>query len=70
MSAAWIYDSADHLQNTFYVTETAATKYQTVYYSHKAWMEAIKPHFERLQQSNLVEISKVTETLPSSHDPG
>ncbi|KAK4689413.1 telomerase reverse transcriptase, partial [Tremellales sp. Uapishka_1] len=47
------------LKNTFYVTETASTKYETVYYSHDDWEAATKPHFCDLEESLL-------EPLPES----
>lgn len=46
-------------QNTFYVTETAATRYQTVYFAHEDWSNATKPHFESLQLDFLKELDSV-----------
>lgn len=47
-------------QNTFYVTETAATRYQTVYYAHEDWSNATKPHFESLQRDFLKELDSAS----------
>ena len=35
------------------MTETAETRYQTVYYDHEEWARATRPHFEHLQETLL-----------------
>ncbi|KAK8849571.1 hypothetical protein IAR55_004906 [Kwoniella newhampshirensis] len=56
----WLFDDflVPLLKNTFYITETAATRYETVYYSQEEWAQATKPHFEQLQQNLLKELDK------------
>jgi hypothetical protein len=51
--------AVDSAQNTFYITETAQTRYQTVYYSHDDWLIATKPHFRKLEKQLLVELTPV-----------
>jgi hypothetical protein len=50
-------------QNTFYATETAATRYKIVYYPHEAWSLATKPHFDHLQQNFLQELDSVSPSF-------
>ena len=51
-------------QNTFYATETAATRYKIVYFPHEAWSTATRPHFAHLQDTFLQELDNVS--LPHS----
>ncbi|WVQ79296.1 hypothetical protein IAT38_001393 [Cryptococcus sp. DSM 104549] len=55
----WLFDDflVPLLQNTFYATETAVTKYETVYYLQEDWARATRPHFEKLQATLLKELS-------------
>jgi len=41
------------------VTETAATKYQTVYFPHEAWTAASQPHFAKLRSETLEPLTQV-----------
>ncbi|OXH32063.1 telomerase reverse transcriptase [Cryptococcus neoformans] len=56
----WIFECflVPLIKNSFYVTETATTKYETVYYSQKDWNKAVRPHYQKLQDSLLEEIDK------------
>nr|XP_031859765.1 uncharacterized protein CI109_004837 [Kwoniella shandongensis]KAA5526837.1 hypothetical protein CI109_004837 [Kwoniella shandongensis] len=56
----WLFDDllVPLLKNTFYITETAATRYGTMYYPQEKWVQATKPHFEQLQRSLLTELDK------------
>lgn len=47
-------------QATFYATETAATRYGTVYYPHAAWASAAVPHLEHLAETLLEELTAVS----------
>ncbi|OCF35151.1 hypothetical protein I316_03193 [Kwoniella heveanensis BCC8398] len=46
------------IKNTFYVTETASTRYETVYYLHDEWQNATKPYFVGLQNKLLTELDR------------
>ncbi|WVF68547.1 hypothetical protein IAT40_003315 [Kwoniella sp. CBS 6097] len=46
------------LKNTFYVTETASTRYETVYYLHEDWQKATRPHMDELQGKLLTELDR------------
>lgn len=51
------------------MTETAATRYQTVYFSHEDWSTATRPHFESLQRNFLKELDSVRPpSFPSNWD--
>lgn len=56
----WIFECflVPLIKNSFYVTETATTKYETVYYSQKDWNKAVRPHYRKLQDNLLEEIDK------------
>ncbi|KIR60061.1 telomerase reverse transcriptase [Cryptococcus bacillisporus CA1873] len=56
----WIFECflIPLIKNSFYVTETATTKYETVYYSQKDWNKAVRPHYRSLQDNLLEEIDK------------
>lgn len=54
---------ADMWQNTFYVTETASTKYTTVYFLHEHWSEAVGPHFAALEADLLEPLSSVSSEI-------
>ncbi|OCF77899.1 hypothetical protein I204_01902 [Kwoniella mangroviensis CBS 8886] len=56
------------LRNTFYITETSTTRYQTVYYTHEDWLRATKPHLEVLKDDLLVELNK-TESYFAQQGP-
>jgi telomerase reverse transcriptase len=55
-------------QNTFYATETAATRYKIVYYPHEAWSSATRPHFAHLQDTFLQELDSVCPCSSSRLD--
>ena len=48
------------LQASFYATETAAARYETVYYAHDAWASATEPHLRDLESSLLEELTMVS----------
>ncbi|KAL1408231.1 Telomerase reverse transcriptase [Vanrija albida] len=52
----WLFDSyiIPLLRSSFYVTETADTRYETVYYPHAEWAQATEPHL-RVLENNLLE---------------
>lgn len=54
---------ANLAQNTFYITETAATRYETVYYLHSHWRRASQPHWEALEGELLEPLSTVSEIV-------
>lgn len=50
-------------QNTFYITETAATRYETVYFLHEDWDVATQPHLRQLEAELLEELPTVSWLL-------
>jgi hypothetical protein len=48
-------------QASFYATETATTRYETVYYSHDAWARTTEPHLKKLQGELLEELDEVSQ---------
>ncbi|WWC92913.1 uncharacterized protein L201_007875 [Kwoniella dendrophila CBS 6074] len=56
----WIFEGflIPLLRNTFYITETSTTRYETVFYIHEEWKKATKPHLEGLKTDLLVELNK------------
>ncbi|WRT69587.1 uncharacterized protein IL334_006576 [Kwoniella shivajii] len=56
----WIFEGLiiPLLRNTFYITETASTRYETVYYSHEEWQKATKPHLKVLKDELLTELDR------------
>ncbi|WVQ96087.1 hypothetical protein IAU59_003188 [Kwoniella sp. CBS 9459] len=46
------------IKNTFYVTETASTRYETVYYLHNEWQKATAPYFVEVQGKLLTELDR------------
>ncbi|WWC95477.1 hypothetical protein V866_002341 [Kwoniella sp. B9012] len=56
------------LRNTFYITETSTTRYETIYYTHEDWLRATKPHLEVLKDDLLVELNK-TESYFAQQGP-
>jgi hypothetical protein len=48
-----------HAQNTFYITETAATRYETVYHLHADWARVAEPHFAELERGLLEPLTAV-----------
>nr|XP_019043423.1 hypothetical protein I302_08000 [Kwoniella bestiolae CBS 10118]OCF22353.1 hypothetical protein I302_08000 [Kwoniella bestiolae CBS 10118] len=56
------------LRNTFYITETSTTRYETVYHTHEDWLRATKPHLEVLKDDLLVELNK-TESYSAQQGP-
>ncbi|WWC65948.1 uncharacterized protein I303_108570 [Kwoniella dejecticola CBS 10117] len=56
------------LRNTFYITETSTTRYETVYYTHEDWSRATKPHMEGLKDDLLTTLNK-TESYFAQQGP-
>ncbi|WVN86882.1 uncharacterized protein L203_102056 [Cryptococcus depauperatus CBS 7841] len=56
----WIFDGflIPLLKNTFYITETTMTKYETLYYAQEDWAKATQPHFDKLRTRLLEELSQ------------
>jgi hypothetical protein len=52
----------DH-KSACYVTETAVTKYATVYYQRSVWDKLTKPHFERLGETLMEKVPDVRVTI-------
>jgi telomerase reverse transcriptase len=63
--ALHLRSEADSCQNTFYVTETASTRYSTVYFLHEHWEEATGPHFATLERNLLEPLSSVCLLHPT-----
>lgn len=47
------------MQASFYATETASTRYETVYYAHDTWLNATEPHLRELEATLLEELDEV-----------
>ncbi|KAL7424993.1 Telomerase reverse transcriptase [Cryptotrichosporon argae] len=63
LAEAFVYWLLDGLiipliRASFYVTETAETRYETVYFAHRHWARATSPHFKLLQGALLSELDK------------
>nr|ODN91106.1 hypothetical protein L203_01308 [Cryptococcus depauperatus CBS 7841] len=58
----WIFDGflIPLLKNTFYITETTMTKYETLYYAQEDWAKATQPHFDKLRTRLLEELSQAS----------
>ncbi|WVR08145.1 hypothetical protein IAU60_005191 [Kwoniella sp. DSM 27419] len=54
----WVFDGflIPLLRNTFYITETATTRYETVYYTHDDWQRTTEPYFTELSRKLLVKL--------------
>ncbi|RXK34877.1 hypothetical protein M231_07866 [Tremella mesenterica] len=54
----WIFNDLliPLLKNCCYITETSATRYETVYYLHDEWAFATRPHFRQLEEDLLEEL--------------
>lgn len=50
-------------QSTFYATETAMTRMETVYYPHTMWASATAPHFDLLAHAVLEQLNPVSRSL-------
>ncbi|ODO06884.1 hypothetical protein I350_04244 [Cryptococcus amylolentus CBS 6273] len=68
----WIFEGflIPLLKNTFYITESANTKYETVYFTHDDWSHAAKPHFEGLKEKLLVSLTQAEKIVAESRKIG
>ncbi|WVQ75065.1 hypothetical protein IAR50_004674 [Cryptococcus sp. DSM 104548] len=60
----WIFEGVliPLLKNTFYITESANTRYETIYFMHDDWSRAAMPHFEGLKKKLLESLTQA-ETI-------
>lgn len=54
----WFFDGLvmPILQGTFYITETAASRYKTVYFRHDDWTALCRPALQRLKEANFIKL--------------